>query len=231
MFDLTRLNTRLMKTSAIIIALLISASIVLNILNIFLLLESGAIQYSDIIQRILLSSSIILASLCLMNLAEVVQKNIIKKIGLAAILLASVGVLLYFAIYFYNNALIIIPTLVLSASEILLLANLFLIGKYSRITAFDLVALFFILGLLIGLATLTAYLILVIVLFRIDKKFEKTNKVEKTLGIMQNTCPVCGKKLGFSYLECSSCKRHFCYEHARHQGNEVYCFECLGKRK
>lgn len=226
MFDLSRLNTNLMKFSAIAITLLVSILFILDFLIISLLERGETIQYVSIIQTVLLSSSVFLASLCLMNLAEVMQKNIIKKIGLATLILTLIGVLLYFIIYFYFNSLIIISRLIFAISEILLLINLFLVGKYTKITAFDLVALFFILGLFIDLATLTSYFILVILLFRINKKMEKINKVDKTLGITQNVCPACGKKLGFSYLECSSCKRHFCYEHARHEGNNIYCFDC-----
>lgn len=208
--------------TAIIIVLVIFASIPLNFLE---------FQYKNIFQTILSSVFILFTSFCLMNFAEVLQKNVIKKIGFITLILMLLGISAYIFADFYFTSLIIIPRLIIIVSEILLFINLFLTGKYTEIVGFDLAAGLFILGMFIDFIVLVAYFILILLLFRIDKKLKKINKVDKTLNITQNNCPVCGKKLGFSYLECSVCKKHFCYEHAKHEGNEIYCFECLRKRR
>ncbi len=220
MLDLTKLNAKLMKLTSIFVVVIFSISLI----SIFV-----DIQYKNILQTILSSIFTFLITLCLMNLGEVVQKNIIKKIGIITLILILLGVFLYLFIYFFNSSLIFIPRIILAIPQLLLLANLFLTGKHTGIVGFDLSAGFFILGIFIDFIALAAYFILIRLLIRIDKKLEKLNKIEKRLSISQNNCPACGKKLGYSYLECSSCKRHFCYEHAKREGNEVYCFECLRK--
>lgn len=222
MFDLTKLNANLMKMTAIIILLVIFVSISLNFLE---------IQYKNIFQTALSSVFIIFTSFCLLNLAEVLQKEVIKKIGIITLILALLGVFAYVLAGFYFTSLMLVPRFILAASEILLFINLFLTGKHTGIVGFDLAAGLFILGIFIDFIVLVAYFILIMLFLRIDKKLEKINKVDKTLNITQSNCPVCGKRLGFSYLECSSCKRHFCYEHAKHEGSEVYCFECLGRMR
>lgn len=225
MFDLTKLNISLMKLTSIFVVVILFISLT----SIFIGIDA---QYKNILQTALSSLFVFLTTLCLMNLADVVQKSIIKKIGFVTLILTLLGVSIYFFIYFFFNSLIVLPRIVLAIPQFLLLANLFLIGKHTKITGFDLVAGFFILGIFIAdIVALAAYFILIMLLFRINEKLEKINKVDRTLGITQNTCPVCGKKLGFSYLECSSCKRHFCYEHARHEGGNVYCFDCLRKTR